>query len=101
MTTVIYPDVMMAGYNQNRFVALYFVSYMIFVFFFFQNVILGYICNIYNSRHDIKDSELEKAREDYCREAFNILTAGDVGYVTRRQLMGIFFILNQEFDDIG
>eukprot|EP00557_Chaetoceros_sp_GSL56_P008415 CAMPEP_0176506338 /NCGR_PEP_ID=MMETSP0200_2-20121128/16977_1 /TAXON_ID=947934 /ORGANISM="Chaetoceros sp., Strain GSL56" /LENGTH=835 /DNA_ID=CAMNT_0017905957 /DNA_START=250 /DNA_END=2757 /DNA_ORIENTATION=+ len=101
MTTVIYPDVMMAGYNENRFVALFFVIYMILVFFFFQNVILGYICNIYKNRHDAKDAELEKAREDYCRKAFDVLTSGDVEYVTRQQLMGVFMILNQECDEIG
>jgi hypothetical protein len=101
MTTVIYPDVMMAGYNENRFVALFFVIYMILVFFFFQNVILGYVCNIYNNRRDVKEAELEKAREDYCRKAFDVLTSGDVAYVTRQQLMGVFLILNQECDEIG
>lgn len=101
MTTVIYPDVMMAGYNENRFVAIYFVIYMILVYFFFQNVILGYICNIYNNRRDMKDAELEIARENYCRKAFYILTSGDEEYVTRQQLMGVFLILNQECDEIG
>jgi len=63
MTTVVYPDVMMAGYNENRYTAIYFVSFMILTFFFFQNVILGSICNIYNSSNAVKG--------EYPHEGFN------------------------------
>ena len=100
MTTVIYPDVMMAGYNDNRFVPIYFVSYMCLTFFFFQNVILGTIANGYNTNNDAKKDKVDKAREQLCRNAFEHLTRGEVDHVTREQLMGIFLILNNECDDI-
>lgn len=100
MTTVIYPDVMMAGYNDNRFVPIYFVSYMCLTFFFFQNVILGTIANGYNTNNDAKKDKIDKAREQLCRNAFEHLTSGEVDHVTREQLMGIFLILNNECDDI-
>jgi len=100
MTTVIYPDVMMAGYNDNRFVALYFVSFMMLTFFFFQNVILGLIVNIYNNSHEAKGVETDQAREDLCEKAFGLLTGGDVDYVTRQQLMAVFLILNDDCDEI-
>jgi hypothetical protein len=100
MTTVIYPDVMMAGYNDNRYTALYFVSFMILTFFFFQNVILGSITSIYNLRNDLRDGELDQVREDLCRKAYDLLTGGVVDYVSRQQMMGIFLILNNECDEI-
>ena len=101
MTTVIYPDVMMAGYNDNRFVALYFISYMILTFFFFQNIILGQICDVYNDTRSAKDTELIKARDDLCRKAFDLLTSdSEVDYVTKQQLMGLFLILNEDCEEI-
>lgn len=101
MTTVIYPDVMMAGYNENRYTALYFVSFMILTFFFFQNVILGSICNIYNNSREVCDSEVDQARTDLCLRAFHLLTGGDIDYVSRQQMMGIFLILNDDCDEIA
>ncbi len=91
---------MMAGYNENRFVALYFISYMCLTFFFFQNVILGSICNIYNTRQESKEKELIEIREGLCRKAFELLSGGDVDVVTRQQLMSVFLIMNDECDEI-
>jgi len=101
MTTVIYPDVMMAGYNDNRFVAIYFITYMMLTFFFFQNVILGIITNEYTSSHELREDELETSRMQYIKQAFNLLTNDmETDAVTRDQLMAIFLILNTDCYEI-
>jgi hypothetical protein len=100
MTTVIYPDVMMAGYNENRYVALYFITYMVLTFFFIQNVILASVCNVYNSNHEAMESEVEEVRDELCRKAFKLLTGEDLTNVSRQQLMGVFLILNEDCDEI-
>ncbi len=91
---------MMAGYNDNRFVALYFVSYMLLTFFFFQGVILGVIVDRYNSSREMRADELEKAKAGYIKKAFDLLTTPELKVVTHKQLMAIFLILNDDFDEI-
>jgi len=39
-------------------------------------------------------------REDLCRKAYGLLTGGDVDYVSRQQMMGIFLILNDDCDEV-
>jgi len=101
MTTVIYPDVMMAGYNENRFVALFFVTFMIFTFFFILNVMLAIVVNGYNTETEEEEKENDLARTNYMQLAFDILTdaSGDDS-VTQEQLMAIFLVLNEECDEI-
>lgn len=92
---------MMAGYNDNRFVAIYFVTYMMLTFFFFQNVILGIITNQYTSSHEVREDELETSRLQYIKQAFNLLTNNmETDAVTREQLMSIFLILNTDCYEI-
>lgn len=101
MTTVIYPDVMMAGYNENRFVALYFITFMMFTFFFLLNVILAIVANGYNSSNDARESEINDTRANYLMRAFDLMTKrSGVDYVTQDQLMAIFLVLNEECDEI-
>lgn len=101
MTTVVYPDVMMAGYNENRFVALYFITFMMFTFFFLLNVMLGVVVDGYNNSSESKRNEIEKTRSDYLLMAFEHVTKrSGLDYVTYDQLMGIFLILNEECDEI-
>ena len=90
----------MAGYNQNRFVSFYFVSYMIITFFFFQNVILGLICNIHNEYSHKNEKLLELVQRSILGEAYDILTDQNMSSVSYEQLMAIFAILNDECDDV-
>ncbi len=102
MTTVIYPDVMMAGYNENRFVALYFVTFMMFTFFFLLNVILAIVANGYNSSNEKREAEINETRENYLTFAFDLITKRTgLDYVTQDQVMGIFLVLNEECDEIA
>ena len=96
MTTVIYPDVMMAGYNENRYVPLYFITFMMFTFFFLLNVILAIVANGYNSSTEEKENEIELTRTNYMIRAFDLITrkSGN-NYVTYDQLTAIFLILNE------
>ena len=101
MTTVIYPDVMMAGYNENRFVALFFVSFMMITFFFLLNVMLGVVCDGYNNNSDARQAEIEEARSSYITTAFELLTMNNnTNEVTESQMMAVFVILNEDCDEI-
>ena len=101
MTTVIYPDVMMAGYNENRWVALYFITFMTFTFFFLLNVMLGVVVDGYNSSHEARIRETELTRTNYLVTAFEMITKkSGLSYVTYDQLMTVFLILNEECDEI-
>ena len=97
---VIYPDVMMPGYNRNRFVSFYFISYMIITFFFFQNVILGLICNVHNVYSNENEKLVELAQRSFLGQAYDTLTHGSDNFVSYEQLMSVFTILNEECDDI-
>ena len=101
MTTVIYPDVMMAGYNENRFVALYFITFMMFTFFFLLNVILAIVANGYNSSNDARENDINETRTNYTKTAFDLITKRTgLDYVSRDQVMAIFLVLNEECDEI-
>lgn len=101
MTTVIYPDVMMAGYNENRFVPLFFISFMMFTFFFLLNVMLGVVVSGYNSSHEAIENDIELNRSNYMIRAFDYLTKrSGADHVTYDQLMAVFLILNEECDEI-
>ncbi len=101
MTTVIYPDVMMAGYNENRYVALYFITFMMFTFFFLLNVILAIVANGYNASNDAREAEISLTRTNYMLRAFDLMTKRNgLNHVTHDQLMAIFLVLNEECDEI-
>ena len=73
---------------------------MVLTFFFFQNLVLGTITSVYEENRGEKTSELDLAREDLCKRAFRELAADELGYVTRQQMMAIFYILNSDCDEI-
>jgi hypothetical protein len=101
MTTVIYPDVMMAGYNENRWVALYFITFMMFTFFFLLNVILGVVANGYNASNEARDKETKLTRTNYLIRAFDLITSKTgLDHVTYDQLTAVFLVLNEECDEI-
>ena len=45
VTTANYPDVMMPSYNENRLMALYFISFMVISFFYLINLVLAVTVN--------------------------------------------------------
>lgn len=100
MTSVIYPDVMMPAYNENRFVALYFVSWMSLTYFFLLNVILAVVVNAYTENTKSRDDQFDETRKAYIHKAFQIIDKENLGYINQDQLMSIFLILNEECEEI-
>ena len=115
VTTANYPDVMMPGYNENRWVALYFVTFMIISFFFLMNVILAQVVNEY-------DTAVLERRQDHAdmtkrnlTKAYQLLTKQEgVGEGTtsdekvddskreridRKTVMDLFCVLNEDFPE--
>jgi Ion transport protein len=87
VTTANYPDVMMPGYNQNRFVALYFVSFMILSFFFLMNVILATVCNEYDTSVVEHRVESAKTSSENLRMAFSLLMRQEKESINSDSLM--------------
>lgn len=56
----------MPGYNENRWVAIYFISFMTITFFFLMNVILAAVVNEY-------DTNVQERRERNTDFAINSL----------------------------
>lgn len=88
VTTANYPDVMMPGYNQNRFVALYFVSFMILSFFFLMNVILATVCNEYDTSVSEHRVESAKISSTNLKIAFSLLVRQEKESIDRDVFMG-------------
>ena len=100
VTTSNYPDVMMLGYNENRVITLYFISFMIIAFYFVMNVILASVVNSYNSS---EESFEEKKAEDIKRnmnDAYELLDHDGQGWIGRKVIMEVFRILNEECPEI-
>ena len=74
VTTANYPDVMMPGYNDNRWVALYFVSFMVITFFFLMNIILATVVNEYDSNVDERRTRQAEYARTCLQKAYNLLT---------------------------
>lgn len=102
VTTANYPDVMMPGYNQNRWVALYFVTFMTISFFFLMNLVLAQVINEY-------DSAVESHRKQHIAQsrqnldgAFELLQeANEIksDTIERATVMDLFSILNLDFPE--
>jgi len=74
VTTANYPDVMMLGYNSNRWVAAYFVSFMVITFFFLMNVILAAVVNEYDSNVDERRTRNTDFAMNSLKKAYDLLT---------------------------
>lgn len=74
VTTANYPDVMMPGYNDNRWVAIYFVSFMIITFFFLMNIILAAVVNEYDSNVDERRTRQAEYARTCLQKAYRLLT---------------------------
>jgi len=100
MTSVIYPDLMMSAYNENRLTAIYFVSFMILTFFFFLNVILALVFTAYENTLRATHKQIEDVKADCIEQAFNILDKENTGSIPRTSMMSVFLILNEDYDEI-
>ena len=74
VTTANYPDVMMPGYNDNRWVAIYFVSFMVITFFFLMNIILAAVVNEYDSNVDERRTRQAEYARTCLQKAYRLLT---------------------------
>lgn len=116
VTTANYLDVAMPGYKENRWVALYFVTFMIISYFFLMNVILASVVNEYDTavlEHRRKHEEMSTLN---LQNAFRLLTLaedeensgllpdrGDIPIrektIDRQTILDLFFILNNDFPE--
>lgn len=60
VTTANYPDVSMDSYNENRLVAIYWVSFMVISFFYIMNLILAVCTNQYDKSINDRKASREK-----------------------------------------
>ncbi len=101
VTTANYPDVMMPIYNSNRFVAFYFVSFMMITYFFVMNIILGLVVNSYKEENDMLNTAMADISDAYLKEAFNLLLIGNNGSLDRDFIEVVIQELSKQFPDLG
>lgn len=102
VTTANYPDVMMPAYNDNRWVPLYFVSFMILSFFFLMNVILAFVVNEYDTAIETHRQEHSAQANKNLRQAYQLLVkeAGvDRDTIDRGTVMDLLSLLNLDFPE--
>jgi two pore calcium channel protein len=91
---------MMPSYNEHRFVAIYFISYMLFSFFYLMNLVLAVACNSYHE----SIAQRRKYRNDLSRrlltEAFELLDHEKKNEISRNTVMNVMVILNQDVPEI-
>ena len=91
---------MMPAYNENRVVAIYFISFMTLSFFYIMNLILAVAVNAY----DESINERKRAREEMTKvlllEAFTLLDHNNENVVSRKSIMHVMTILNQDIPEI-
>ena len=64
----------MPGYNENRWVAVYFVSFMTITFFFFMNVVLAAVVNEYDTNVKERRERNTDFALDCLKKAYQLLT---------------------------
>lgn len=100
VTTANYPDVMMPALNENPFVVIYFVSFMIFTFFFLMNIILSIVVNTYSMKDEEYEQEWTEHRTRNLNNAFKLLDWDNTGEINKSSVMAIFTTLNEDCPDI-
>ena len=91
----------MPAYNENRWVALYFVSFMGFSFFFLINLILAVIVEEYNRVASSITEEQDKASDEYLARAYKLLDPMETGSIDCETVMAVFCILNEDFPEFN
>ncbi|KAL3780686.1 hypothetical protein ACHAWO_009393 [Cyclotella atomus] len=100
VTTANYPDVMMPSYNQHRFIALYFVSYMLVSFFYLMNLLLAVACNSYDDSITARTKYRKDLSKELLTKAFELLDHEKKGSISRSTIMNVMVILNQDIPEI-
>jgi hypothetical protein len=90
---------MMPAYNENRWTALYFVSFMIISFFFFLNVILASVANAYDHAVDTRKQTHASHCSENLKAAFQHMDPNGTGRIDRDTVMALFLILNVDFPE--
>lgn len=91
---------MMPSYNQNRWTAVYFVSFMVLSFFFLMNVILASVVGEYESAVATRNTERVNHANENLKEAFNLMDPKDTGRIDRETVMALFLLLNEDFPEV-
>jgi hypothetical protein len=89
VTTANYPDVMMPSYNQHRFIALYFVSYMLVSFFYLMNLLLAVACNSYDDSITARTKYRKDLSKELLTKAFELLDHEKKGSISRSTIMNV------------
>jgi two pore calcium channel protein len=90
---------MMPIYNENRWAALYFVSFMVVTFFFLMNIILASVVNEYDTAVKNRQKEHVQASTDKLKKAYQLMDSHDTGRIDQETVMALFWILNEDFPE--
>lgn len=90
---------MMPIYNENRWAALYFVSFMIFSFFYLMNIVLASVVNVYETAVESRQQEHVQASMDNLKKAYQLMDVHDTGRIDQETVMALFWILNEDFPE--
>ena len=89
----------MTAFNNNRWVAVYFISFMLVSFFFFMNVVLAGVVNVYNTAMKQRYEERLLLSYKNLKEAFMLMDPNGNGVIDRETIMALFLILNEDFPE--
>jgi Ca2+-binding EF-hand superfamily protein len=89
----------MPAYNENRWAALYFVSFMMISFFFLMNLILAIIVEQYDKAVAERKQDRKKNSEDCLTKAYQLLDPQGSGHIEKEIVMALFVILNEDFPE--
>ncbi|KAL7551472.1 hypothetical protein ACHAWF_014665 [Thalassiosira exigua] len=100
VTTANYPDAMMPSYNDNRAVALYFISFMVLSFFYLMNLVLAVAVNTYDESIEQRKRSRKELSTRLLSEAFTLLDHKGEDSVSRQSIMNVMTILNQDIPEV-
>ncbi|XP_020294298.1 two pore calcium channel protein 1-like [Pseudomyrmex gracilis] len=75
LTTANFPDVMMPSYSQNKWYAIYFVSYLCTMLYVMMNLMLAVVNETFTSRERDKFKKLFLHKRKACQHAFKLLVS--------------------------
>lgn len=70
-----FPDVMMPSYSQNKWYAIYFVSYLCTMLYVMMNLMLAVVNETFTSRERDKFKKLFLHKRKACQHAFRLLVS--------------------------
>ncbi|KAL6441388.1 hypothetical protein ACFW04_003544 [Cataglyphis niger] len=103
LTTANFPDVMMPSYSQNKWYAIYFVSYLCTMLYVMMNLMLAVVNETFTSRERDKFKKLFLHKRKACQHAFKLLVSKqDPDKMRFRQFEGLmrYYAPNKSLRDI-